>query len=825
MEDDQSLVAVWNEVMLNAIRSTSALPTPTTYQLHLVTSAMYDAWAALSESSYGQYSEIETTLEATDAVKEEAISYAAYTMLSTVFSGVQELFDAQMEALGYDIANVSTDPATAAGLGNLAAANVLAARADDGSNFENGFADTSGYVPTNSPEPGSDAAPGGEAFDPNAWQPLRVPTGTLTDENGVPIFDNSDPASFVDQLALTPHWGSVTPFALTGPEQFRAPPPPQLGDFSEYVDARGNVSTNDAAYRAQAEEVLQFSADLTTEQKVIAEFWADGPRTEAPPGHWNQIAQDIALREGHGIDEDVQMFFALNAAIFDAGITTWGDKYFYDYVRPQSAIRDLYFGEDIDAWAGPNLGTQTIQGEEWQPYQNVTFVTPPFPEFGSGHSAFSMAAARTIASYVGSDAFFDGETLGVYDLDDVPGIDLLGQFVATELVFEEFPEGEGPVTLQWETLTEAALEAGVSRLYGGIHFQDGNEQASKAGEAVAANAEIRWDALFTRGGDDDIAGTETGGLAILGAGDDTFAGSGAASDEVEAGSGDDEVNAGAGDDRVAGEAGNDEINGGAGRDTAVYTGASNAYVLRLDAATDLLTVTDMREAGDGADQLEDVELVEFADGFSLGSEDAVDLTLLSGALDLSEAEFEALAELYVGYLDRAPDVLGLLYWGTELAVGTSLSNVAATLHEQQELPASADPGAQVDAVYQGLFERDADAAGRAYWVSELESGALDLSSLTSAMIEGAKAASGSSDDAMVLADKVQIALTFALEAGLSNVADAAEALAAYDSADAAASLSNAADLIAAYRAEAGAAGEGDLIVEVAGVLSDPLVFV
>ncbi|MEM7745551.1 MAG: vanadium-dependent haloperoxidase, partial [Pseudomonadota bacterium] len=388
----QSIVAEWNEVMLEAIREGGAKPTATTYQLHLVTAAIYDAWAALDEDAYGHYSEIETSLAASDANKSEAISYAAFRMLSTVLPGAQSKFDDFMADLGLDTGVTSTDPSTAAGLGNLAAANVMAARSGDGSNFENDFADTTGYVPVNDPEPGSDGAPGGDDFDPNAWQPLRVPNGTLTDANGVPIFDNNDPSTYDDQIALTPQWGSVTPFALASGDQFRPDAPPQLGDFNPYTDSDGNVTTGNQAYIDQVTEVLETSANLTTEEKVIAEFWADGPRTESPPGHWNQIAQDISLREGYGIDEDAKLFFAVNAAVFDAGIATWEAKYTYNYVRPQSAIRDLFFDEEVDAWGGPDLGTQTILGQEWRPYQNLTFVTPPFPEYVSGHSTFSMAA-------------------------------------------------------------------------------------------------------------------------------------------------------------------------------------------------------------------------------------------------------------------------------------------------------------------------------------------------------------------------------------------------------------------------------------------------
>lgn len=565
---EQSIVAQWNELTLEAIREGSAKPTATTYQLHLASSAVYDAWAAFDPDAYGHYSEIDTDLSNTDDNKAEAVSFAAYAALSALFPSQQALFDAFMLELGYNPADASTDTSNAAGVGTLAAQNVFEARADDGSNAENDFEDTTGYTPINSAEPGSDAAPGGADFDANHWQPLRVPTGTVTDANGVPIIDNSDPNSYVDQQALTPHWGSVDSFALASNDQYRPDAPPQLGDFSPYVDGTGMVTTNDQAYRDQIAEVMAISAGLTTKQKVIAELWADGPRTESPPGHWNQIAQDIALREGHGIDEDAKLFFAVNAAVFDAGVATWEAKYTYDYVRPQSAIRDLFYDQNIDAWGGVNQGTQQILGQEWQPYQNVTFVTPPFPEYVSGHSTFSMAAAKTIASFVGSDTYYDGTSLSNYDLDAVAGTDLLGRYETDELAFEEFGGGP-PVVLQWNTLTEAAEEAGISRLYGGIHIQDGNLNGLEVGKKVAANAEIRWDALFTRGGDDTInTGREGGGLTIAGAGNDTV-NAGRRDDTIEAGSGDDTVVSGHGSDTVFGGDGDDILRGGRKNDLLI----------------------------------------------------------------------------------------------------------------------------------------------------------------------------------------------------------------------------------------------------------------
>ncbi|WP_299676111.1 DUF6851 domain-containing protein [uncultured Roseobacter sp.] len=589
----QSLVAQWNEVMLEAIREGGAKPTATTYQLHLVSSAVYDAWAAFDPEAYGYYSEIDTGLAATEANKAEAVSFAAYVALSALFPDESDRFDDFMADLGYDPADAVPGTGRAAGLGALAAQNVFAARAEDGANANNDFADTSGYVPINSADPASGRAPGGDDFDPNHWQPLRVPTGTVTDANGVPIVDNDDPASYVDQVALTPHWGSVDSFALSSGDQFRPDAPPQLGDFSPYVDGTGTVTTNDQAYRDQIAEVIAVSANLTDAQKVIAELWADGPRTESPPGHWNQIAQDIALRDGHGIDEDAKLFFALNAAVFDAGIATWEAKYTYDYVRPQSAIRDLFYDQQIEAWGGVNQGRQTILGQDWQPYQNVTFVTPPFPEYVSGHSTFSMAAARTIASFVGSDAYYDGASLSNYDLDGVPGIDLLGRYETSELVFEEFGAGP-PVVLQWETLTEAAEEAGISRLYGGIHIQDGNLNGLEVGKQVAAQAEVRWEALFTRGGDDGIAAEAQGGLIIAGAGDDRVAGR-LGSDHVEGGSGDDRLGGRNGRDLLEGGLGDDSLIGNRGEDT--LRGGEGDDLLRGGRDNDVL------DGGEGADTL------------------------------------------------------------------------------------------------------------------------------------------------------------------------------------------------------------------------------
>ncbi len=193
---EQSLVAKWNEVLLDAIRTGSALPTETTYQLFVTHTAIYDAWAAYDASASTYLSGVERPeAEHSDANKAEAISHAAFRALSEFFPEQQEKLDAFMADLGYDISDEGTDPGTAAGVGNNAAATALAARAGDGSNYENRYEDISDYEPVNSADPGAENAPGGAHFDPNHWQPLRVPTGTVTDADADPIAtDVRDPA-------------------------------------------------------------------------------------------------------------------------------------------------------------------------------------------------------------------------------------------------------------------------------------------------------------------------------------------------------------------------------------------------------------------------------------------------------------------------------------------------------------------------------------------------------------------------------------------------------------------------------------------------------
>lgn len=486
-----NLVLNWNEAVLAAVRQNPPRPTVTARNLHLVHSAIYDAWAAYDAVAIGSRfgrALRRPAVERSEASKSMAMSHAAHRVASALYPGQRALFDALHRALGFSIDWKDRDAASPAGVGNLAADAVLAFWATDGSNWQEDFRDPTGYQPTNPPG----AAPGAAGYDPNRWQPLTVPTGKARDPSGQPVI-TADPASYSVQKFLTPQWGKVRPFALPSGDALRPPGPPIFGDPRPYVDARGRTTTNHEAWLEQYGEVLALHGTLDdsaigAQRRCVAEFWADGPRSDTPPGHWNQIAQGIVLREAYGLGEAAKLYFALTGALHDAAIAAWDAKLGYDSGRPVTAIRHHWANSTVVSWAGPGKGVAAIPGSAWLPYQEATFVTPPFPEYVSGHSTFSMAAATTIARFVGSDVFHDPlhPTSIVLDLDDEPGPDTLGRFVDKDLSFERY-DGP-PMVLAWPSLFDAAREAGASRLYGGIHIQDANLRGLEMGRAIGEMA-------------------------------------------------------------------------------------------------------------------------------------------------------------------------------------------------------------------------------------------------------------------------------------------------------------------------------------------------
>ncbi len=445
-EKSHQTVILWNEATQQAVRNSSPGPTISSRAYAIVHTAIFDAWASYDPVAVGtqlgntaQRPPAENTL----ANKREAISYAAYATLIDLFPTQQQIFDQVMQQLGYDPTIAIANPESPRGIGQAAAKALLSFRHHDGSNQLNRYADPNNYQPVNPPD---------RLVNPYHWQPLRVP---LDDPNGRL------------QAFLTPHWGEVIPFGLTSGSQFRPPAPPAFAS---------------SLYYQRIQEVLDYNANLTDEHKIIAEYWEDGPGTSFPPGKWMTIGQFVSQRDDHSLDDDVKLFFLLANAVFDAGIACWEVKRFYDYIRPVSAIRHLFSGQSLQGWAGPGLGIQTLDGSQWHPYQRLTDPTPPFSEYVSGHSTYSAAAAEVLKRYTGSDRFGASYVARVGSSRFEPGIT---------------PSQE--VILSWPTFSAAADQAGISRLYGGIHFRDGDIQGRKLGRQVG---ETVWNKaqLYINGG-------------------------------------------------------------------------------------------------------------------------------------------------------------------------------------------------------------------------------------------------------------------------------------------------------------------------------------
>jgi hypothetical protein len=436
---DDNVVVQWDSACLQAVRDTIPGPTVVSRALAVLHTTMFDAWSAYDAAAVPTVMRRgwrRPAAEATDANKAQAVSFAAYRALVDLFPAASEkaISDALMAQLGYDPANTSTDAATPAGVGNAAAAAVLDFRHRDGSNqlgdlHPGAYSDTTGYHAVNTPA---------AIVDPNRWQPLFV-----VNASGV----------VTTQVYTTPQWGKVIPFALASGSALR-PPPPARYPSPEYAK--------------QAADLVALSAGLTDLQKVTAEYFADGPASEFPPGHWALFAQFVSRRDHHSLDDDVKMFFALGNALLDAGICAWDAKLAYDSVRPVTAIHFLYAGQTIQAWS-PFQGTQPIRGEDWRPYQVSTVVTPPFPEFFSGHSVFSAAGAEVLKSFTGSDVFGATATIPARSSVGEPGL-----VPATD------------ITLSFPTFSSAADAAGMSRRWGGIHFEQGDLAGRSAGRVIGA---------------------------------------------------------------------------------------------------------------------------------------------------------------------------------------------------------------------------------------------------------------------------------------------------------------------------------------------------
>jgi hypothetical protein len=569
-----SVARRWDEALLDAIRR--ALPAPTVHARNLfhVSAAMWDAWAAYDPRASGYFVSEKTGASDVTAARNEAISYAAYRVLTARYiksvggeASLSEFADL-MDALCYPISTTTTEGDTPAALGNRIAKAVLAYGLTDGSNEAGGYVPPD-YKPVNPPLVVN--KPGTTMTDPNRWQPLQLEH--MISQNGIPVVNGV-------QQAVGTQWGHVKGFALPAGGAGGVPidpgPPPRLGDpltdqafkdqavevirDSSLLDptagvmidispgARGNndLGTNDGrGHPVNPATGKPYPPDVVNQAdfgRIMAEFWADGPNSETPPGHWNVLANLVSdelspdLRiggQGPPVDRlewDVKLYLAVNGAVHDAAITAWGLKGYYDSVRPISMIRYMgglgqssdtalpsynkeglplvpglielitkattapgerhaalagHVGEiAIKAWAGNPADPKTqVGGVGWILAADwVPYQLPTFvtPAFPAYASGHSTFSRAAAEVMVGftGSEYFPGGTSG-YTIK------------AGSLKFEAGPTTD--IRLEWATYYDASDQAGQSRLWGGIHIEAddfvGRQLGSQCGKAAWALAQ------------------------------------------------------------------------------------------------------------------------------------------------------------------------------------------------------------------------------------------------------------------------------------------------------------------------------------------------
>lgn len=571
-----SVARLWNEVLLDSIRHDLARPTIHARNLYHSSAAMWDAWAAFDAQADQVLHHEKMTAGDVQAAREEAISYAMYRLLRHRFmnSPAHDFafpeYDMLMADLGYDTNYTDTQADTPAALGNRIAQSIISFGLSDGANEQLGYANLI-YEPVNPPLlpefPGNP-----DILDLNRWQPLALEF--FVDQSGNPI-----PTGYPD--ALSPEWGLVTPFSLNDNDLeilerdgydwwvwHNPGNPPYIGGvgdarykwgnemvaiWSGHLDPADGVmidvspaSIGNATLPDVEEEQdfyqwleggdwgqgwdvnpvtgLPYEPQIVPRGdygRILAEFWADGPASETPPGHWFTILNYVTdhplhenrfMGEGPLLDQlefDVKSYLIMGGGMHDIAIASWSVKGYHDYIRPVSAIRAMCdFGQCSDPQGmsyHPN-GINLVPGE-------IEVVTPETTAPGERHAHLAGNEGKiALRAWKGPDYIVNPDT-------DVAGVDWIlaenwwpyqrpsfvtppfpgyvsghstysrgaaeimtlltgseffpggmGEFEAPMnefLVFEDGPSMD--VTLQWASYRDASDQCSLSRIWGGIH--------------------------------------------------------------------------------------------------------------------------------------------------------------------------------------------------------------------------------------------------------------------------------------------------------------------------------------------------------------------
>jgi hypothetical protein len=407
---------------------------------HLATTSWFDALAPYHPTAVGVYSRIgrrPASESATNRNKNTAALHATNQAIRGVVPEREPAFRQLMTAVGLNPDDESEDPTSPVGIGNLAGKAVVAARARDGMNQlgdvgrrynPRPYLDYTGYRPVNTAY---------ELVNPSRWQPQLTPHRR---RNGEGI---ADKGIFIVQQFVTPQLRLTKPHTFRSPRQFRLAPP-RHSDHHRRTD-----------YKRSVDEILEASAALTDEQKVMAEFFDNKLLGIGMSG--------LAAANAHELDLDgwVHLFFTNSTAIFDALIADWYQKAKYDAVRPFSAIQHVYGSRPVTAWGGVGMGTvDDVPADEWASYLNVG----DHPEYPSGSTTLCSAEAQA------TRRFFD---------DDV--LDWRLTVPAGSTVVEAGITPASDVELHWATWTDFVKDCARSRVWGGVHFSKTVERSVEFG--------------------------------------------------------------------------------------------------------------------------------------------------------------------------------------------------------------------------------------------------------------------------------------------------------------------------------------------------------
>lgn len=566
---DTSIARRWNEQLLGAIRRDVPQPTVHARNLFHTSVAIWDAWATYDDVATGYVTTEKQPLpDDLDAARQEAISYAAYRVLlhryQRAAGGATSAvcFQAFLNKLGYDAADSSTEGDSPRAVGNRIGQAVIDAFADDGANEANAYSDPAMYAPSNPLLIVDKPGVGANIVDPTQWQRLLLVKAVT--QNGIELGAGAQPY-------IGAHWRDVTPFGLVREQEgqtyfsdFQGPinlddalveaivdvlhrstqldiedgtmidiSPGAYGNNSLGTDDGAGHPVNTVTGQPYASNVVR-RGDFT---RVLAEFWADGPMSETPPGHWNALANSVSYSPGferklfgagETVDQltwDAHLYFALNGAVHDAAIAAWELKREYVTARPITLIR--YMAEkgqrtDQDLPNYDPEGLPLIPGV-------LELITEETVQPGQRHAHLARYVGEVaVYSWQGEPGDRDHEIGGVgwiralmwmpyqrrtFVTPAFPGYvsghstfsraaaevltgltgseyfpDGLGEFVAPAgyLVFEAGPTA--PVRLQWATYYDAADQAGQSRLWGGIHIRNDDFDGRRIGSVVGSRA-------------------------------------------------------------------------------------------------------------------------------------------------------------------------------------------------------------------------------------------------------------------------------------------------------------------------------------------------